>query len=218
MDKFKKIAGIILFFIGLILFFYLFISGVSRQVFREKNEKPFIEEFEKVMKSNIIKVIIYCDQSHGNGYKVIITDKIKINELKEASTIDYGTKHYNGGYHQYYSIQIETIEGKKYMYGFDKSFSSTGDYCRRNIEYKGKLYSNPYNDCGQLSIYRNPEITESDLINYPIPSTKVAAYNLKLIGFIQKYADNLPFDNKNKFHFYNRFELREMNEMKNNGK
>jgi hypothetical protein len=179
--------------------------------FHEYYETDYITKFKTIIKSDIKKVIIYCEKNREDlNYKIIITDKNIINELKEASTIDYGTKIYSGQYNQFYSIQVETKNGEKYMYGFNKSFSPQNNPCRKSLKYKGKIYPNPYNDCGQLGIYHNPYLSEYDLIENPYQNTKVAAYNLKLINILEKYADNMPFDGKNKVPFYNRFELREM--------
>ncbi len=208
------------------LFKYTFITFViltvtvfliSKLYFKEKVDKPRIEMFEQILKGDIVQVTIYCSQEKFEGYKITITDKSIISELKKASTFDYGTKIYSGQYDQKYTIQLEMNDGKKYMYGFHKKFSPRGDYCRKNIEYEGKFYTNPYNDCGQMSIYENPQTTESDLINNnSYPSASVSGYNIKLIGFIEKYADNAPIDGKNKVPYYSRYELREL-EKKNQG-
>jgi len=197
--------------IGILLFGYLLYTHfIPKFFFREKMDRPWVEELNEYMKKDIIKITIYT-HLHGKNYKVIITDKGIIEELKKNATFDYGTKNYSGHYEQFYSIQVEMKDGEQYMFGFNKIFTSTRDACKKIIEYDGRLYRNPYNDCGQISIYVNPYMSESELINDPIPAAGVAGYNLKLIGFIEKYADNIPFDGKHKVPFYNKYDLRKLN-------
>ncbi len=198
--------------IGILLFVYLlYIHFIPQFFFREEMDKPYVEEFKEILNKDIIKVIIYQNYVPLKNYKVVITDRKIINEFEKSATFDYGTKNYSGHYDQFYSIQVETKDGEKYMFGFNKLFTSTNDSCRKQIEYDGKLYQNPYNDCGQISVYVDPYINESELINETIPGSVVAGYNLKLIEFIQKYADNIPFDGKNKVPFYNKYDLRKLN-------
>lgn len=200
--------------IVVIIFAYLLYSHFIPSLFyKEEMDKPFVDEFHDIIKKDIVKVTIYSKQypKWGKNFKVAITDKTIIDEFKNCAIFDYGTKYYSGQYEQHYAIQIETEDGEKYMFGFHKVFTSTNDSCKRTIEYEGKLYENPYNDCGQISVYVDPYISETDLVEEPIPGSVVAGYNLKLIHFIQKYADNIPFDGKNKVPFYNKYDLRELN-------
>ena len=203
--------GVIAFLFCIIVIIYYIITGIISFTSREKYEKDYIDQFESIKMEEIAKVVIYCESTRkGIAYKVVITDKKIINELKDASIIEFGTKIYSGQYDQFYSIYIETKNNKKYMYNFNKSISKKDAPCTKNIRYNGKDYPNPYNDCGQIGIYKNPYILENDLIERPLPSVKVAAYNIRLIKFIEKYADNRPFDGKNKIPFYNKRKLKEM--------
>jgi hypothetical protein len=212
MEKFLKILRIIVFLICLILILYFIVAGISHAFFREKYEKEYVEKFEINLKDNFVKVIIYCTSNKGGRkYKATITDKKVIDELLNASTIDYGTKVYSGQYNQFYLIRLEKKDGGAYIYKFNKSFSSQNNPCRKNIKFRGKLFPNPYNDCGQLGIFENTSISEQEIINHSYSTPKVGAYNLKLINLLEKYADNIPFNGKTKIPFYDKYDLREIN-------
>lgn len=196
----KTFFYIMMIFVCIVYAIHFFIS--------DEYDTQRLDEINNIFQEDIEKVIIYCEKNTNDvKYKVVINNKKIIEELKNASIFEFGTKSFSGQFDQDYSIQLFIKNGETYMYRFFKKYSPQGDYCKRNIEFKGKLHSNPHNDCGQIAIISKPGMSEMELINDPLPAVVISGYNLKLISFIEKYADNIPFDGENKLPYYNKFDL-----------
>ena len=182
--KGKTIFGLLCIVIPAIIMTVYFFYLPSKKD-KQQTKDNFILEMGKYEKIDEIIVIYNWDKV------VTINNKEIIKEIcKSATTLNYETHVFQGGYLDKYLIKVKS-GNKYYNFRFDKNIQYE-DKCKKQLSDDGQNFygENIQNDCGQLSLLKNSDYEEIEMSS---GSNDFVAYyrNLTLIPVIIKYVDPL---------------------------
>ena len=180
----------------LIVIIGLIIAGFIRTPYIETKNNEIRIKFLETLKRKVEKIIIY--QKYPKS-EITIENTNLIDSIIHSTSRIYGTSDI-GRFEQDYLIVLKFINDyRTYSFEYNKKCYNPSA-CYKYIEYNGERINNPYNDCGQITLFENPQERDKEYFDN-IHNTILSFENIDLIPILNR-IDNIVKDGKQKDEIY----------------